>query len=173
MENGFDGTPPLFIDASSGVKTFDKQVLLVYSPQKWNNLIPLRKGASNPFGRLSVRPSCWRLLYITVRLVNVGPSCWRLQCVDRLANVGTYYWLLRPWWPRRPSCLTSCWVPVSWRPAVKFSLGRYIDSNFCLFANIVIDIINSRSRESLKPRLIQTMKKPTDPDDRVLDQLFA
>ena len=50
---------------------------------------------------------------------------------------------------------------------------RYIYSNFCLFANIVIDIINSRSRESIKPRLIQTMKKPTDPDDRVLDQLFA
>ena len=73
---------------------------------------------------------CWsdRLvdICVTVRLVSVG-SLDRLVdflCVDRLVNVGTYCWLLRPWWPRRPSCLMSCWLTVSWRPAVKSSWGR-------------------------------------------------
>ena len=65
---------------------------------------------------------CWsdRLvdICITVRLVDSFS-------VDRLVNVGMYCWLRRPWWPRRPSCLMSCWPPVSWRPAVKSSWGRY------------------------------------------------
>ena len=74
---------------------------------------------------------CWsdRLvdICVTVRLVSVG-SLDRLVdflCVDRLVNVGTYCWLLRPWWPRRPSCLTSFWPTVSWRPPVKSSWERY------------------------------------------------
>ena len=74
---------------------------------------------------------CWSDCLVdickTVRLVNVGTLDRLVDffSVDRLVNVGTYCLLLRPWWPRRPFCLTSCWPPVSWRPPVKSSWERY------------------------------------------------